>query len=176
MWMVGTTIREPIATRLSAVALAVCVSVATASAQTKICPGMRAEPAFDHPMREVRPSGDAGLGFGVQVHPLFRVKKLHAGIDYLAPAGTEVIAAEAGHVTFSERSGGYGNHVRIEHGRGDWETLYAHLNDFTVKSGDCVAKGQVIGHVGSTGDSTGPHLHFEVRRIIDPATVLPPPK
>ena len=87
----------------------------------------------------------------------------HTGIDYANPMGTPVKAADGGTVTAAGWSGGYGYMVKINHGNG-YETLYAHNSKLAVKVGDKVAKGQVISYVGSTGNSTGPHLHFEIRK------------
>jgi murein DD-endopeptidase MepM/ murein hydrolase activator NlpD len=90
----------------------------------------------------------------------------HAGIDLVAPAGTEVRAVMAGTVEISP-IGGYGNHVFVHHG-GDLVTLYAHLASFVVVPGQSVVPGSVLGYEGSTGASTGAHLHFEVRKSADP--------
>jgi len=113
--------------------------------------------------------------FGMRFHPIFKVNRMHTGIDIYAPQGTPIKAADAGIVTYSDWYGGYGRTIIIDHGRG-LSTLYAHLSRQTVKKGDRVNKGQTIGNVGSTGYSTGPHLHFEVRRNgapVDPQTFLP---
>ena len=112
-------------------------------------------------------------GFGLRRHPLLDKSRLHAGIDWSAPAGTPVSAAGKGRVISAEFAGTYGNRVIIDHG-GGWQTHYAQLSMFSVRSGDCVAANAVIGAVGSTGLSTGPHLHFEVRRsdqAVDPMLV-----
>jgi murein DD-endopeptidase MepM/ murein hydrolase activator NlpD len=92
----------------------------------------------------------------------YRWGRLHAGIDIAADYGTITRAARAGRVIFAGWQGGYGNAVVIEHGQG-YSTLYGHLADYLVESGQYVATGQTIGYVGSTGNSSGPHLHFEVR-------------
>ncbi|HHT65148.1 MAG: peptidoglycan DD-metalloendopeptidase family protein [Caldicoprobacterales bacterium] len=88
--------------------------------------------------------------------------RLHKGIDLANPKGTPIYAADSGKVIFSGRQGGYGNLVQIDHGDG-MVTYYAHMSKRSVSKGDSVSKGQKIGYVGSTGNSTGPHLHFEVR-------------
>lgn len=113
--------------------------------------------------------------FGMRFHPILRTYRLHMGIDFAAPVGTKVTAAEWGIVRRAETLGGYGKTVMLDHGGGLW-TLYAHLSVISVSAGETVARGQLIGLVGSTGWSTGPHLHFEVRdngTPIDPLTWLP---
>jgi murein DD-endopeptidase MepM/ murein hydrolase activator NlpD len=100
--------------------------------------------------------------FGMRRHPILGYAKMHQGIDFAAGAGTPVVAAGDGVVVEAKRWGGYGNWVRIRHS-GGWETGYAHLSRFgKIKPGQHIAQGQVIGYVGSTGRSTGPHLHHEV--------------
>lgn len=99
--------------------------------------------------------------FGYRVHPILGYKKLHTGIDISAPSGTPVIAAGSGTVIASRFMGGYGNCIMVDHG--SKVTVYAHLSGRAVSVGQSVSAGQTIGYVGSTGMSTGPHLHFEVR-------------
>lgn len=105
--------------------------------------------------------------FGYRIHPISKTRKLHAGMDIGAPKGTDVIAAGSGVVITAKYWGGYGNAVMIDHLNGFW-TLYAHLSKITVKEDQQVEIGQKIGEVGSTGQSTGPHLHFEVRKDSEP--------
>jgi murein DD-endopeptidase MepM/ murein hydrolase activator NlpD len=100
--------------------------------------------------------------FGYRIHPILKVKKLHTGLDIGAAAGTNVLAANSGTVIKAGWNNSYGNVVMIDHG-GGIVTLYAHNSKLLVKTGDVVTKGQVISLVGSTGNSTGPHIHFEVR-------------
>ncbi|HML37037.1 MAG TPA: peptidoglycan DD-metalloendopeptidase family protein [Bacillota bacterium] len=100
--------------------------------------------------------------FGYRIHPILRVKKLHTGMDIGAAAGTNVLAANAGTVIKAGWNNSYGNLVMIDHG-GGIVTLYAHNSKLLVSTGDVVSRGQVIALVGSTGDATGPHIHFEVR-------------
>lgn len=100
--------------------------------------------------------------YGYRIHPILKSKKLHTGIDIGAPQGAKVVAGEKGTVSFVGYFGAYGNTVLIEHG-GNVTSLYGHLSAFSVKEGEQVGRGATIGKVGSTGLSTGPHLHFEVR-------------
>lgn len=112
--------------------------------------------------------------FGYRNHPILKKKKLHTGIDIAVPSGTSVIAANAGKVIYAGYNGGYGNTVIIDHG-GKISTLYAHNSKLLVKVGDVVEKGKAISKSGSTGLSTGPHLHFEVRengQPVDPMKYL----
>ena len=105
-----------------------------------------------------------------------RGNRFHAGIDILAPRGTPVGAAAAGHVTWAGRlAGGWGNLVVVAHADGV-RTMYAHLSSIAVRLGQRVARGDRLGAVGATGDATGPHLHFEVRlrgAAVDPRPALP---
>lgn len=101
-------------------------------------------------------------GWGWRIHPVYKIKKFHEGMDFSAPIGTEVYATGDGTVSMVETSySGYGKHVKINHGFG-YESIYAHMSKFNVKVGQKVKRGDVIGYVGSTGISTGPHLHYEV--------------
>lgn len=100
-------------------------------------------------------------GYGVRIDPVYHVRKFHAGMDFTAPTGTEVFATGNGKVTFVGWKQGYGNTVIVDHGFG-YETLYAHLFKALVRVGQKVNRSDIIGLVGSTGKSTGPHLHYEV--------------
>ena len=103
-------------------------------------------------------------GYGYRIHPIYRTLKMHKGIDLTAPTGTKVYATGGGKViSAGYATGGYGIKVIIDHGYG-YKTLYAHLNKVNVKVGKRVARGDVIGEVGSTGRSIAPHLHYEVRK------------
>jgi murein DD-endopeptidase MepM/ murein hydrolase activator NlpD len=101
--------------------------------------------------------------FGMRRHPILGYNRMHQGIDFGAGSGTPILAAGDGVVVEARRWGGYGNWVRVRH-QGGWETGYAHMSRYAkgVKAGSRVSQGQVIGYVGSTGASTGPHLHYEV--------------
>lgn len=105
--------------------------------------------------------GPLTSGFGPRAHPVTGAHRLHAGVDIGAPAGAPVRAAAPGTVTFAGSLGGYGTTVTIDHG-GRISTLYAHQTTTTVTVGEQVRAGEIVGRVGSTGLSTGPHLHFEV--------------
>jgi murein DD-endopeptidase MepM/ murein hydrolase activator NlpD len=112
-----------------------------------------------------RPLGeryDLSSGFGTRLDPFTRSLALHSGLDFRAPSGTAVRAVAAGQVIEAGPSGGYGRMVEIDHGFGI-TTRYAHLSSIAIEEGARIAKGTVVGHVGSTGRSTGPHLHYEVR-------------
>lgn len=103
--------------------------------------------------------------FGWRVHPISGDARFHSGTDLAAPMGTPVLAAYAGQVVLADLLGGYGLAVALEHNKGTAQTLYAHLSEIFVQSGEVVKQGDVIGRVGSTGNSTGPHLHFEFRQL-----------
>ena len=107
-------------------------------------------------------------GFGYRIDPIYRTGKFHAGMDFTSPIGTSVTSTGDGVVELVEsKQWGYGNCIIINHGYG-YKTRYAHLSKFKVKRGQKVTRGQVIGQVGSTGKSTGPHLHYEVLKNNDP--------
>jgi murein DD-endopeptidase MepM/ murein hydrolase activator NlpD len=106
-------------------------------------------------------NGPVTSTFGLRRHPVFGVQRMHSGIDIAAPHGTNVLASDTGTVIRSQFNSSYGHFIVINHGNG-WTTLYAHLSSRHVEEGARVMRGQVIGRVGSTGISTGPHLHFEV--------------
>ncbi|MGJ3231489.1 MAG: peptidoglycan DD-metalloendopeptidase family protein [Oceanicaulis sp.] len=101
--------------------------------------------------------------FGMRFHPVLQTNRAHNGTDFAAPRGTPIMAAGAGVVERANRFGSFGNYIRIQHANG-YETAYAHLNGFArgIRAGARVQQGQIIGYVGTTGRSTGPHLHYEV--------------
>lgn len=121
----------------------------------------------------IQPVSDKDLtrvasGFGTRIDPVYKVPKFHAGLDFTAPVGTPIYATADGLVTEAGyNSGGYGNRVVINHGYG-YETLYAHMYRIKTRRGQKVRRGEVIGYVGSTGKSTGPHCHYEVHRSENP--------
>jgi murein DD-endopeptidase MepM/ murein hydrolase activator NlpD len=107
--------------------------------------------------------GKISSPYGMRKDPFSKRQVFHGGIDIAASVGTAVYASRSGHISFASVRGGYGNLIVINHSHG-YETLYGHLSDFAVKDGAAVKKGDLIGHVGTTGRSTGPHLHFELRK------------
>ena len=118
--------------------------------------------------------GVLSSGFGYRIHPISKLRSFHNGIDISASRGTPVHAAGSGIVVFSGYSGSFGKVVIISHGYG-YETVYAHNREIHVKVNDVVKKGDIISEVGTTGVSTGPHLHFEIHvdnELIDPKSIL----
>lgn len=124
----------------------------------------------------IQPVSNADLkriasGFGYRIDPVYKTVKFHAGLDFTAPQGTPIYATANGVVkTAGNLGNGFGNHVVINHGYG-YETLYGHMFRVKVKSGERIKRGEIIGWVGSTGKSTGPHCHYEVHkngRPVDP--------
>ncbi len=103
-------------------------------------------------------------GWGFRIHPIYKIRRFHYGMDFTAPIGTEIYSTGDGVVKSVESSSsGFGRWVVIDHGFG-YETLYGHLNEFNVKVGQTVKRGSVIGYVGNAGSSSGPHLHYEVHK------------
>ncbi|CAI8345632.1 MAG: Murein DD-endopeptidase MepM [Cryomorphaceae bacterium] len=103
-------------------------------------------------------------GYGYRIHPIYKTRKMHSGMDFSAKTGTPIYATGDGKISKVRRSRrGYGNHVVIDHGYG-YKTLYAHMKKYAVKKGQKVKRGEVIGYVGSTGTSVAPHLHYEVHK------------
>lgn len=128
--------------------------------------------------RNPAPGARISRGFGMERHPILGVMRMHTGVDYATPRGTPILAAGDGVVEKAGWATGYGREVEIKHANG-YETLYAHQNAFAkgIEPGIHVRQGQVIGYVGSTGMSTGPHVHFEIRinhRPVDPLRVRLP--
>lgn len=103
-------------------------------------------------------------GFGFRIDPIYKIGKFHAGLDFTAPQGTPIYATGDGKIEMADyQPGGYGNHIWISHGYG-YRTHYAHMVKLKAKQGQSVKRGEVIGWVGSTGKSTGPHCHYEVEK------------
>ena len=103
-------------------------------------------------------------GYGYRIHPIYKTRKLHTGMDFSAKIGTEIYATGNGKISKVRRSKkGYGNYVEINHGYG-YKTLYAHMSKSIVKKGQKVKRGEVLGYVGNTGTSVAPHLHYEVHK------------
>jgi len=129
-------------------------------------------------MRNPVKGGRYTSGFGDRKHPLLRRWRMHTGVDWAAPSGTPILAAGDGTIETAERHGGYGNYIRIRHSNG-FATAYGHMTRFAPgsKPGTSVKQGQIIGFVGSTGMSTGPHCHFEVlvnNKFVNPMTIAVP--
>ena len=103
--------------------------------------------------------------FGWRIHPITGARRFHSGTDLGVPLGTPVLAAYAGNVAIADFLGGYGLTVVLDHNKFTQQTLYGHLSEIFVQPGEWVEQGTVIGRVGSTGNSTGPHLHFETRQV-----------
>lgn len=122
-----------------------------------------------------RRGGTVSSGFGYRIHPLSGTRRFHAGIDLARPAGTAIIAGTDGTVVYAGWASGYGLLVTIDHGRGV-QTRYGHLSSLAVRAGQRVHRGDILGSVGSTGRSTGPHLHYEVRLNGQPVSPLPAKK
>lgn len=121
-----------------------------------------AAPAVAVPSRMPVEGARLTSDFGMREHPVLGGRRAHKGVDLAEPAGTPVYATADGTVAMAQWFSGYGNYIQLEHGAG-LETRYGHLSGYAVSSGQKVKKGQLIGYVGSTGRSTGPHLHYEVR-------------
>ncbi|WP_166387631.1 MULTISPECIES: M23 family metallopeptidase [unclassified Polaribacter] len=102
-------------------------------------------------------------GYGLRMHPILKYRKMHKGMDFTARVGTPVYATANGKVIRAQRSSSYGNVVYIEHGYG-YETIYAHMKKIVIEKGKNVKRGDLIGYVGNTGLSAGPHLHYEVHK------------
>jgi murein DD-endopeptidase MepM/ murein hydrolase activator NlpD len=118
-------------------------------------------------------AGRITSGFGMRFHPILHYTRFHAGLDFGAAWGSPIVAAADGTVVAAGYGGGYGRQVQIAHGGGIL-TLYGHMSSIAATAGEPVRQGQVIGYVGSSGLSTGPHLHFEVKvngQPVDPMTV-----
>ena len=156
------------------------LALPSGAARFRFLPGARFNPSeraffLNIQFRFPLPKGRLTSSFGSRPSPFTGKPSMHAGIDLAAPAGTPVYAARAGTVTAAGFDPVYGEYLVVEH-EGRWSTLYGHLSKRLAALRDVVASGSIIGEVGSTGQSTGPHLHFEVRlggAARDPLPVLP---
>ena len=129
-------------------------------------------------MRNPVKGGRYTSGFGTRRHPLLGITRMHTGVDWAAPSGTPILAGADGTVERVGRQGGYGNYIRIRHANG-FATAYGHMSRYAdgVSPGTSVKQGQVIGYVGSTGYSTGPHCHYEIlvnNKFVNPMTIQVP--
>lgn len=144
---------------------------AETAAATGLTPGSESLEGFIMPT-----AGSVGSSFGPRVHPIFGTVRQHTGVDIGSSTGNAIWASKDGRVIFAGWKGGYGNTVVLVHGDGTVTTLYAHMSVIHASVGDRIDQGEVIGEIGSTGFSTGPHLHFEVRvngTPKDPVAFLP---
>lgn len=126
---------------------------------------------LDTAMGSPLPQGVLSSSYGMRISPITGIEQFHGGVDLAAPIGTEVFAARSGKIEFTGVDRIYGNYIVIRH-ENNTQSLYAHLNEILVKTGQHVERGHTIGKVGNTGLSTGPHLHFEIR--IDGKSQMPP--
>lgn len=110
--------------------------------------------------------------YGMRTHPVLGGRRAHKGVDLAGPVGTPVYATADGVVSMAQWFSSYGKYVQIEHGA-ELQTRYAHLSNYVVAPGETVTKGELIGHIGTTGRSTGPHLHYEVRVAGDAVNPIP---
>ena len=132
--------------------------------RSSICGGSyREDIRFEHILKKPVSSGRISSHYGWRKHPVLYTHRMHTGIDYAVPIGTEVKAAQHGKVVFAGSQGGYGKLLVIKH-NSTYRTVYAHLNKFNVEIGDWVNQGDVVAYSGNTGLSTGPHLHYEIRK------------
>lgn len=118
----------------------------------------------------IKDYGRISAGFGWRIHPIYKTRKFHEGMDFTGTIGTPIYATGDGEIITADNERGYGKKIVIDHGYG-YRTVYAHLSAYNVKKRQKVKRGEVIGFLGNTGKSTGPHLHYEVRknnRTLDP--------
>ena len=151
------------------IGLSACTSAVQSGELCSTVPATTTPVALHPPLR-----GEPYRNFGLTVHPILHTSRLHTGIDYKFDASEHAQAAAAGKVIEAGVKGPYGKYVLIDHGAGV-STAYAHLASIDVKQGQCVSAGEPIGIPGSTGLSTGPHLHFEVLKdgkAVDPLPLL----
>ncbi|MDO5667268.1 MAG: M23 family metallopeptidase [Alcaligenaceae bacterium] len=136
------------------------------SCRTSVC-GAEAEYRhdinFDSILKKPVASGRISSHYGWRLHPIAKTQRMHTGIDYAVPIGTAVKAAQHGKVVFAGYQGGYGKLLVIKH-NSTYRTVYAHLDKFKAQIGDWVNQGDIVAYTGNTGLSTGPHLHYEIRK------------
>ena len=141
--------------------------------RSSVCEGQYSDDiSFANIIKRPVKGGRISSNYGWRLHPIKHTQRMHTGIDYAVPVGTEVKAAQYGKVIFAGNQGGYGNLLVIKH-NSTYRTVYAHLNKFKVSIGDWVKQGDVVAYSGNTGLSTGPHLHYEIRKnglSLDPVT------
>lgn len=136
----------------------------TGACRSSSCAGLyREDIDFENIIKRPVNGGRVSSHYGWRVHPVTHNHRMHTGIDYAVPIGTKVKAAQHGKVVFAGRQGGYGNLLVIKH-NDIYRTAYAHLDKLKVSVGDWVNQGEVVAYSGNTGLSTGPHLHFEIRK------------
>lgn len=125
--------------------------------------GYRDQINFENILKKPVAGGRISSHYGWRVHPIAQTRRMHTGIDYAVSTGTPVKAAQHGKVVFAGYQGGYGNLLVIKH-NSTYRTVYAHLDKFKAEIGDWVNQGDIVAYTGNTGLSTGPHLHFEIRK------------
>jgi len=161
------------AMNVTSATLGALVAMIVAASTAHACAGVDSaeRPQFSRPV-----GGEIVSPFGPRVHPILQTSRMHTGVDYAAAAGDPVRAAAAGEVSFAAEEAGYSKKVAVRHAAG-FETVYAQLSEISVRTGDCLDSGALIGRVGAT--ESGPHLHFEVLlhgRFIDPVRMRGAPK
>ena len=127
---------------------------------TKVPPPRIGTGTFSKPLNR----GTITSGYGSRYHPVYRTYKKHSGVDIAAPYGSSVLASDGGKVIFAGWKSSYGYSVIVDHG-GNLASLYAHMSSINVSVGEKIYKGKTVGKVGSTGTSTGNHLHFEIQKL-----------
>ncbi len=151
--------------------VALLISICLGVIATPWFPASFTPQSFVYPVMAPRMSS----GYGMRIHPIRRFSKQHDGIDLAAPMGSPIRAIAPGRVVFADPYAGYGNFVVIQHDQ-HLTSHYGHCHELRVKTGQKVSAGQIIAYVGSTGMSTGPHLHFEIRKDgvpLDPEKLIP---
>lgn len=173
LWEISRAYKVPVAEIVEANGLSSAAAIRVG--QTVFVPGARAAIALPRGLAWSWPAGGAlSSRYGLRRHPVYGRYIFHRGVDFRAPPGSPIRAARDGVVVFAGWKGGYGRMIDVRHADGS-VSRYAHASRLDVRSGTRVAKGQTIGRVGSSGTTTGPHLHFEIRRqgrTVDPLPIL----